>query len=248
MIKSIFHFLFLAILAVGCTKIDDTDKPIVLIDSPLEGDVITTNSGLRLLATLTDNTGLLQYKIVISGIDSLNGIGADSTFSVTLINGIPDKPGTFLLDYLVNLNDSTFNGHYQLTLSCVDVEGNEALRDTVLFQIQNSTDHTPPIIDVSSLSIPDTIRFGQGFALSGMVTDERSLIYSDIFIGRTNFSDTVRYTDFPWISNNTVDYTTDFSWFHQVDSTWSQGAYHIYYTAWDNYSGVSHTIPFYVKY
>ncbi|MCF8460354.1 MAG: DUF4625 domain-containing protein [Flavobacteriales bacterium] len=248
MIRNIFHYFFLAILVGGCSKIDDTEKPIVIINSPLAGDAITTNSGLHLMATLTDNTGLLQYKIVITGIDSLNDVAADSTFSITLINGISEKPEEFILDYVVSLNESTFNGHYQLTLSCVDVEGNEALRDTVLFQIKNSTDNVPPVIDVASLVINDTLGFGMGFALSGMVTDERSLIYSDIFIGRSNFSDTIRYTDFPWISNNTVDYTTNFSWFHQVDSTWSQGTYHVYYTAWDNYSGVSHTIPFYVKY
>ncbi len=227
---------------------EDSERPVVSIESPQNGDVVTTDNGIPLRAVLTDNTGLLQYKIVISGIDSLNGIGADSTFSTILIDGIPGKPKSFIIDHTIALDENTFNGFYQLTLTCVDVEGNEALRDTVLFQISNSIDSQPPVIDVNSMVLPDTLRFGEGFVLSGTVSDESALIFSDIFIGRTNFSDTVRYTDFPWISNNLVDYTNEFTWWHQVDSTWSQGAYHIYYTAWDNYSGVSHAIPFYVKY
>jgi len=249
-IRHTFIYLILSILAVGCIELDDKDKPVVLIDSPLDGDVITTDAGLRLLATLTDNTGLLQYKIVITGIDSLNDVGADSTFSITLIHGISDKPETFLLDYLIALDDTTFNGHYQLTLSCVDVEGNEAVRDTVLFRIKNSIDHEPPIITVSvdGMNAGDTLTFGQIISPRGFITDSQSLIYADIFIGRANFSDTVRYNAFTWIENNNIDFTNNYLWWHNVDSTWSQGAYHIYYTAWDNYSGVSHTIPFYVKY
>lgn len=198
------------------------------------------------MATLTDNTGLLQYKIVITGIDSLNDVGADSTFSIILINGIPDKPESFLLDYLIDLNDSTFNGHYQLTLSCVDVEGNEALRDTVLFQIQNSTDHTPPVLNVGGPT-QDTLFFGYGFSPSGTITDSQSLIYASIFIGTVNYADTIYWFDFPYVQNNEVSFESGQSFF-QIDSTWSKGAYHIKYTAWDNYSGVSHTIPFYVKY
>jgi hypothetical protein len=167
-IKRFLYSLILSFVAVSCTEINDTDKPVVVIESPQNGDVIDTDFGLHLLATLTDNTGLLQYKIVISGIDSLNDVGSDSTLSIILINGISDKPKSFLLDYLVTLNDTTFNGYYQLTLACVDIEGNEAFRDTVLFRIKNSTDHIPPVIDVASVAIDDTLRFGQGFTLSGM--------------------------------------------------------------------------------
>ncbi|MGB1316819.1 MAG: hypothetical protein ACPG5W_01365, partial [Flavobacteriales bacterium] len=104
-----------------------------------------------------------------------------------------------------------------------------------------------PVFDVAGPTA-DTLRFGQGFALSGSVTDSQDLIFSDIFIGRSDFSDTIQFVTFPWISNNLLDYTNQFSWYFQVDSAWVQGQYHIRYTAWDNYSGVSHEIPFYVSY
>ena len=245
--KQTLQLLLFCILLFGCQEIDDNERPEVIIESPLQGEIITTDSNLRLAATLTDNSGLIQYKITINGIDSLNDVGADSTFSIIYIDGVPDKAETFYLDQLIELSDTTFNGYYELTLSAVDVEGNESIRDTVLFQIKNSIDSEPPIIDTGGPTA-DTLGFGQGFVLSGTVTDSQSLIFSDIFIGRSNFSDTIRFVTFPWVTNNTIDYDSQFSWYHQVDSTWSQGQYHIYSTAWDNYSGVSKSIPFYVKY
>lgn len=246
MIRRIPQFLILAILATGCKEIVDTDKPVVTIELPADGDVVTTGSGLRLLASLTDNTGLLQYKIVISGIDSLNGIGADSTLSIILINGIPSKAQAFDLDYLFALDDTTFNGYYQLTLSCIDVEGNEALRDTVLFRIENSIDHEPPVFNVGGVVAGDTLGLFDGISPNGTVSDSQTLIYSTIYIGRTDGSDTITSFKFTNIIDNMVDYN-NIGWYFPIDSTWSEGAYHIYYTAWDNYSGVSHTIPFYVK-
>jgi len=245
--KQVLHLLFFSLVIVGCKVIDDSEKPEVIIESPLTGEIVTTDSNLRLVATLSDNTGLLQYKLTLNGIDSMNDVGRDSTFSIILIEGVSDKVQTFYLDKLIELDDTTFNGHYQLTISCVDIEGNESIRDTVLFQIKNSIDSEPPIINVGGPT-KDTMKLGQGFVLSGTITDSQSLIFSDLYIGRTDLSDTALFVTFPWIHNNIIDYTNDWSNWIQVDSTWSQGQYHAYYTAWDNYSGVSKSIPFYVKY
>lgn len=242
LILLLFSFSFF-----GCKQIDDLEAPEVVIESPLNGEIITTDANLRLIATLSDNTGLLQYKITINGIDSLNDVGADSTLSIILIDGIPEKIETFYLDQLIELDDTTFNGHYELTFSCVDVEGNQSIRDTILFKIKNSIDSEPPVFNVAGPT-KDTIGLAQGFGLSGTITDSQSLIYSEIFIGKADFSDTIRFVTFPWISNNTLDYDNQFNWWIGTDSTWSQGQYHVYYTAWDNYSGVSKSIPFYVKY
>lgn len=245
--KQTLYFLLFSLLIIGCKETDDSEKPEVLIESPSAGEVITTNDNLRLVATITDNTGLLQYKITLNGIDSLNDVGRDSTLSIILIDGIPNKVDIYYLDKLIELDNSTFNGYYVVTLSCVDVEGNESVPDTVRFQIKNSIDSEPPVINVAGPT-KDTLGINHGFVLSGTVTDSQSLIYSDLFIGKKDFSDTIRFVTFPWISNNTIDYDNQFNWWIQVDSTWNQGQYHLYYTAWDNYSGVSKSIPFYVKY
>jgi hypothetical protein len=244
--KQALHLLLFCFLISACQEIDDNENPEVTIESPLEGEIVTTDSNLRLVATLTDNTGLIQYKITINGIDSLNGIGVDSTLSVIYIDGVPDKVETFYLDQLIELDDTTFNGHYELTLSTVDVEGNESLRDTVLFQIKNSIDSESPVISAGGPTT-DTLFFGNGFSPNGVITDSQSLIYATVYIGKVNGSDTLHSFEFPVIQNNEVSFDSGQA-FWQVDSTWVQGEYHIYYTAWDNYSGVSKSIPFYVKY
>jgi hypothetical protein len=244
--KQALQLLLFCFLILGCREIDDNENPEAIIESPLEGEIINTDSNLRLIATLTDNTGLIQYKITINGIDYLNDIGADSTLSIIYIGGVPGKVETFYVDQLIELDDTTFNGHYELTLSTLDIEGNESIQDTVLFQIENSFDSEPPVINAGGPT-QDTLVFGDGFSPNGVIIDTQSLIYATIYIGKVNGSDTLHTFEFPVIQNNEVSFDSGQN-FWQVDSTWSQGEYHVYYTAWDNYSGVSKSIPFYVKY
>lgn len=244
--RTLWLAALLAALFIGCQEDADIEKPTVAIEMPSADQLITTDEGLRLVATLADNEALLQYKIILSGIDSLNDVGADSTLSLIYIAGIPNKERTFYLDQLLQLPSSTFNGHYQLTLACIDAEGNESLRDTVLFRIQNSIDSEPPTFNVSGINSGDTLGFGQGFSPAGAITDSQSLIFASIYVGRTNGSFALVEFEFPNVVDNTV--SIDNIWYFQVDSTWSKGDYHMYFTAWDNYSGVSHSIPFHVNY
>lgn len=231
----------------ACQESSDFEKPIAVIESPETSETVTTDDNLRLVATLTDNTGLLQFKLTINGVDSLNDVGADSTFSYIYVDGVPDKAKAWYLDEIIELADSTFNGYYEVRLSCIDIEGNESLKDTVVFKIRNSIDSEPPQFNVTGPTPSDTLTIGQGFSIAGATTDSQSLIYSDIYVGRTNGSDTILYFEFPNPIDNTIDYNS-IGWFFPVDSTWSKGAYRMYITAWDNYSGVSHEIPFYVSY
>ncbi len=245
--KTKLTFLLLIVLVfASCKKEIDTDNPVVTVDEPSNGGAVYTNDGLRLVATLTDNTGLLQYKLTLNGIDSLNDVGADSTISMIFVEGIPDKNKAFYIDEVIPLHDSIFNGHYQMTLACIDVEGNESLRDTVNFEIRNSNDYQPPVFDIASVNQHDTLGLGQGFGVEGMLYDE-NLIYSDFHVGTVSGNQTIFYQEFPVIIDNTIEYT-GIGWWFQVDSTWSQGDYRVYVTAWDNYSGVSYEIPFYVSY
>ena len=245
MYKALFLLVFVAVLT-SCSETMDTELPTVSINAPLTGAKVTTDSGLQLSATLTDNTGLLQYKLTLNGIDSLNGIAADSTLSIVYIDGLPDGSKNFDLIQTIPLPDSTFNGAYQITLACLDIEGNESLRDTVNIIIQNSIDPDPPVIDVGGPFL-DTMTIGDGFLPFGHITDERSLIYANIYIGTVDKQDTIHWFQFPQIQDNLVSFETAQT-FWVVDSSWVQGRYHMYCTAWDNYSGVSDEIPFYVAY
>lgn len=221
----------------------DIERPTAQIEIPGLGDVVFTADGLRLVATLKDNTGLLQYKLTLNGLDSLNGVGADSTLTHIQINGTEESKGWFL-DEVIPLPETTFNGQYQLILTCLDIEGNESLKDTVNFEIVNSTDPDAPVFNVAGPTPDDTLSIGQGFQLSGEITDQQSLIFADIEVSRTDGAQAIYEFEFSVIQNNSVG----FDLYLQVDSTWTQGAYQVYYTAWDNYSGISHSIPFHVLY
>lgn len=243
----LYHLLIPFIGLSACKQEIDTDRPIATLDLPMENDIVYSDDDLRLVASFSDNTGLLQYKLVLGGLDELNGIVADSTFSLIYVDAIPDEKKTYYLDQIIELNENVYNAHYRVVVSCIDVEGNESIKDTVDFQIKNSADQEPPVFNVTGPTEGDTLGIGQGFLVLGDVSDAQDLTYTEIFIGPSDFSDTIRFTTFPWVSNNIVDYD-DFTWWHQVDSSWVQGNYHIYYTAWDQSVGVTHSIPFYVSY
>lgn len=233
-------------LFVACQEEKDLEIPAVRIDLPGSGDVVTTGDGLRLVATLTDNNGLLQYKLTINGIDSVNGVAADSTISMVYVEGIPDENRSYFIDEVIPLADSTFNGYYQATLECIDVEGNLSLRDTVNFFIRNSIDSEPPVFNVIGPVSGDTLTIGEGFSITGSTSDSQSLIYSDIYVGTTDGVNAVLEFEFGNIVDNTVDYNS-IGWYLPVDSTWVEGSYHMFITSWDNYSGVSYEVPFYVS-
>ena len=246
MIKKLCSLLVIAALASACNTETDSERPTVDLESPADGEVVTTDSDLRLVATILDNTGLLQYKFTVAGIDSLNDVGADSTFSYIHVESIANGTSGIFLDELIPLDDNVFNGEYFATLTAIDVEGNEAFRDTVKFSIQNSIDSEPPVFNVGGVVAGDTLNFGEGVAVIGEVTDP-SLIFADIYVGRIDGSFELVSFGFSGVENNTVNYG-GVGWYFEVDSTWSQGAYHMYFTAWDNYSGVSQEIPFHVSY
>ena len=244
-------WLFLLVISAfsACQKVDDTERPVASINSPIDGAIVQTQDGLLLQASLVDNTGLLQFKIVVSGVDSSNDISADSTYATTFIDALPKETSHFL-EHLVELPDTTFNGFYYAVLSCLDVEGNESIKDTVRFQVINSIDSEPAQFNVSGPVELDTMSLGQGFSIQGTTTDSRSLVFSDMYVGKigaTSSSDTILYFKFTEPVDNTIDYNS-IGWFVQVDSSWNQGAYHMYVTGWDNYSGASYEVPFYVFY
>lgn len=244
--KQLLFSLICILTIIGCTETDDLEKPKSNLESPTTGQIISTNLGINLIATLTDNTGLLQYKVVVAGIDSLNGITADSTFSAIYIEGIENQVTRLYLEDVIALDSTTYNGHYTLTLSCVDIEGNESLADTVSFRIKNSIDSEPPVINAFG-PLTDTLFLGSGFSPNGTISDAYDLVYASVFIGSINNTDTTYWFDYPVISGNEVVLDGGHPYF-VIDSTWNPGLYHVNYTAWDNHAGVSKSIPFYVSY
>ena len=84
----ITFILLSMLLIVSCDEAIDAERPVVSILSPLDGATASTADGIQISASITDNGELLQYKIVVSGIDSLNGIAKDSTLRMVIIGGL----------------------------------------------------------------------------------------------------------------------------------------------------------------
>lgn len=246
MLKHVVYLLSAVALVLrltSCSDGFDLERPVCELLSPLNGQTVTTADGIPLTVRFTDNGNLLQYKIRIEGIDSLNGIAKDTVLRLIIIKGL--SGGEVLLDEMFPLPASTFNGHYRLIVSCIDDDGNESYPDTASIRVTNSLDSIAPLFVVGGLPT-DTLRLGQGFTLAGSVTDETSLNYVTIRIANVTGSYTVLSFQFPNIIDNTVD-LNGFGGYLMVDSTWTDGRYSVHIEAWDNYHGVSNTSYFQVK-
>lgn len=238
---------FVAALSIAsCDDGFDTERPTVTIQSPVAWQTVNTVEGIPLRARFTDNRNLLQYRMVLEGIDSLNGIARDTMLRRAVINGISGS--SFDLDESILLPDSIFNGYYRIILSCIDDDGNESYPDSVPVRVVNVLDSVPPAFSINGIPAPqDTLRIGMGFVLGGVISDETSLNFASVRIASVDGPFVLHEFTF---ANNIIDNTIDFSgigWWFPVDTTWAQGRYRAYFTAWDNHNGADHEIFFEVR-
>lgn len=235
----------LVMLWMACSDGFDVERPTAELISPANGMTVTTGEGLQLVARFTDNGNLLQYKIRLEGIDSLNRITKDTTLRLVFIEGVSGSD--FLLNQNISLPDSTFGGFYRIILTCIDDDGNESYPDTASVRIVNSLDSIPPLFVIEGIPGPsDTLRVGMGIALGGSISDETSLNFASVKIANTNGSFTRHSFEFPSVTDNNVD-LTEIGWWFPVDTTWTPGTYSAYFTAWDNHNGVDTTFLFQVR-
>lgn len=241
--NSVILALSALLLVSACDDGFDTERPLAVIQSPVSGQTVNTAEGIPLQVLFTDNGNLLQYKMRLEGIDSLNGIAKDTMLRMVYIGGLSGS--SLLFDEHIPLPDSTFNGHYRIIVTCIDDDGNESYPDTASVRIANVLDSIPPVIILGGLP-EDTLRFGQGFTLSGIVSDETSLNRFTFRMANTDGSFT-RFEHQATAFGDNSQVLDGFGGWFQVDSAWTEGTYSVYITAWDSYSGVSHTSYFEVK-
>jgi len=237
--------LVVALFWTACSDGFDLERPTTELISPVNGQTVNTGQGIQLLVKFTDNGNLLQYKMRLEGIDSLNRITKDTTYRLVFIEGISGSE--YMLEHNITLPYSTFNGYYRIIVSCIDDDGNESYPDTASVRIVNVLDSIPPVFDIQGIPGPgDTLKLGMGIALSGRISDETSLNLVTVKIANTNGSFTRHDFKFPSITDNNVD-LTGIGWWFPVDTNWTPGTYSAYFTAWDNYSGVDTTFLFQVR-
>jgi len=235
----------LTLSMVSCDDGFDMQRPTVAIQSPVAWQTVNTADGIPLKALFTDNGNLLQYRMVLEGIDSLNGIARDTTLRRVIINGISGS--VFELDERILLPDSIFNGYYRIILSCIDDDGNESYPDSVPVRVVNVLDSVPPAFSIEGIpAAQDTLRLGMGFVLGGTITDETSLNFASVRIASVDGPFVLHDFKFANIINNTVDFSS-IGWWFPVDTTWAEGRYRAYFTAWDNHNGADHELFFEVR-
>jgi len=237
--------VFLIVSAVSCDDGFDTERPVATISSPVAWQTVNTADGIPMRGLLTDNGNLLQYKVRIEGIDSLNGIARDTMLRRVIIQGISGS--VFDLDENIPLPDSTFNGYYRIILSCIDDDGNESYPDSVPVRVVNVRDSIPPTFQIEGIpAVGDTLRLGMGFVLGGQIRDETSLNFASVRIARTEGGFELHKFDFGNIIDNVVD-LSGIGWWFPVDTSWAEGRYRAYFTAWDDHNGADHELFFEVK-
>ena len=138
----IFISMF-CMLVLGCVEEADLEKPGTQIIYPAEGDTLFTDEELRLVATLEDNGALNQYRLQLDGIDELNGLLADSAISRIFVDDLASDE--FYIERVFDIPDTLMNGHYSMSMSAIDVAGNESVADTVDFFFKNRLDTVQPV-------------------------------------------------------------------------------------------------------
>lgn len=144
--------LLIAVLTVftSCEKeLNDSEKPVIVLSSPVEDGEIRPGSAIHFEVTLSDNKALASYKVNIHG--AFDGHGHRSSASTRVSEyaqpfertwlesdfialgeePIAGKRSVTIHHHLMQVPDSiggrpVKEGHYHLTLYCTDAEGQES--------------------------------------------------------------------------------------------------------------------------
>ena len=225
--KTLVLFTLCTACLIACTDETDLEKPITDIISPVSGDTLFVDEGLRLIATIEDNGELNQYKLELVGNDSLNGFIADSAISRIFIDEL--STDEIYVERVFDIPDSLMNGHYTISLSVLDQAGNESVADTSQFFFQNKNDTVfPTFIDTVIFDTISEIRGGLGVNID--VVDDY-LLYVKLTVlhedGVTIIGeDTWNNVNYPLVSVN--------QWY-SYQETWPEGDFNIHVLAIDQY-------------
>lgn len=234
-------FVILALCVAGfaaCTEETDIEKPVTNIISPVSGDTLFTDEGLRLVATLEDDGELNQYKLSLVGNDSLNGLIADSAISRIFVDDL--GADEIYIERVFDIPDTIMNGHYKLSMSVLDQAGNESIADTSEFFFQNKNDTVfPTFLDTVIFDTISELR--GGLAVNIDVWDDH-LVYVKLVV--THEDGVTIIAEEEW---NNVNYSlVSMNQWYPYQETWPEGDFIIYVVAVDlhGYQEYTNTIYF----
>lgn len=235
----IFPWLIVAAFFAGCEKEEDTTIPTTIIEKPVMGDRVSAADGIKVVATISDDFLVSQYKISFSGIDSLNGRVADSTISD--IHVFDAGQSRTYVEHTFDIPDSAMHANYLLTMVALDDSGNESEVDSVSFFLHNP-------LDLEEISFIDTVAFDtveafrNGIAINIDVFDD-ALTNIFLTVGTTNGEHVISTGEWLDINSSWQEVNQWILW----DDNWVEGDYSAHVTAWDRYGYKEFKNYFYIK-
>ncbi len=164
--NSVIILLFAALTAfTSCEKeLNDSEKPVIVLSSPVEDAEIRPGSTLHFEMTLSDNEALASYKVNIHGAFDGHEHSASATtrvseyaqpFERTWLESdfialgeepIAGKKRVTIHHHLMQVPDSiggrpVKEGHYHLTLYCTDAEGQESFLTREVLILYDAEEH-----------------------------------------------------------------------------------------------------------
>jgi len=152
----------------------DTEKPVIVLNSPTEGDAFQTGQTVDVDVTFSDDQLLKSYSITAA--PTVTGgslpIGTwDEEFTGDLTSALQNVQESLLIP------DNVSAGAYTLTFNATDDKDKNADETVVEINIQNASDLVDPVINVTEpdLSVTLTLDAGAAYSVAGVVSDNVEL-------------------------------------------------------------------------
>ncbi len=164
----------------------DTILPSVLSTAPEPYDAFYTDGQMPVKAELSDNETIVSYALEVKSLT--NDEGWDLNFSQA-IWGNP-----VFIDTVINIPEAALSGAYELLIHGTDISNNTTTI-AVPFSLQNSTDPSPPQVNITSPYVEDTVTVfsGSNLIILGNAQDENGLLALKINLYDTDEDETLLY-------------------------------------------------------
>lgn len=144
--------MFVGSALIPSCKKPDEERPTLILEKPVDDQIVDSGTTLHVEGTAKDNAGLSQLKIDIH--DDFDGhshgklASGATAFSIIRIINLSGKEYKFHED--INIPINTKAGKYHVTVSVVDEAGNlsEVVERDIF--IRNTTDLIPPVVEVTA--------------------------------------------------------------------------------------------------
>lgn len=241
-------FSLMTTLIVSSCKKDkdepDVQRPQIQLTSPAKDARLNSGTSFNVVAVITDDVELSQYKIEIhDNFDVHSHKKKSAPFYFSEIKDISGKE--YNVNTKIEIPEDVAAGEYHLTIKAVDKAGNEAEMAELDIYIVNVLDEEPPVLDIIITPTPDAqgqiqVLYNQtiGIIMSG--TDNQGLYEYKILIERED-NGSLAYEKEVEVSGTSGRWTENIL----IPESWPKGEYHLHIKLFDlknNYAEVDYDV------